>query len=142
MWKYNSAPELYHYGVLGMKWGVRRSQKQLEKAAKYRKKGDKETANKLKEKANKSLTKHKNRVGDKAFDRISNTSTGKLFAESLLMGSGYGALKYNQARAKGDSRAKAFVKTVLYSNANFLTSGVLSVAEPRIKEQRAKRKEK
>lgn len=128
--------ELYHYGVLGMKWGVRRSQKQLEKASKYRKQGDTEKASKLEEKANKSLNKHKSRAGDKAFDRISNTSTGKLFAESLLMGGGYGALKYNQARVKGDSKAKAYVKTILSSNVNLATGGILSVVEPRMKKKK------
>lgn len=37
MWKYNTTPEsdeLMHYGVLGQKWGVRRSERQLARARK------------------------------------------------------------------------------------------------------------
>lgn len=52
--------------------------------------------------------------------------------KSYLLGGGYGALKYNQARADGASRGKAALEGILYTYGNMFTGGALSVAEPRL----------
>lgn len=124
--------ELYHYGVLGMKWGVHRARKNSAKAEKYQKKGNTKKASKYSDKADRITQKHKTRVGEKAYDRITNTSTGKLYAESLVMGT-YGALKYNQLKAKGVSTGKSAVLGMLSGAGNLVTGGLISVIEPRAK---------
>lgn len=151
--------ELRHYGVLGMKWGVHRAKRNVSKAstarksakewdeiakynekkgktkqaAKYREyaKKDRADAKKYDSKA-KQIEKKNQKLagGKKAYDYMKKQSMGETIAKSYLFGT-YGALKYNQARSKGNSRAKSAVDAIVYGVGNNLTMGILSVAEPR-----------
>lgn len=138
--------ELMHYGVLGMKWGQRRARKNYKKADKLSKKAGRtrdaakaaeykkqaEQHNKI---ARDTENYHKKMAGEKAYNYTKNQSTGKTLAKAYLMGNGYGALKYNQARAKGDTRLRAGVKGVASGVANAYTGQALSVIEPRMSKQ-------
>ena len=153
-----------HYGVLGMKWGVRRSEKALEKAAQHRRNAkdydSKQSLAKLSDKQRAKMTKNRNKelalakkeeqkakdiekkhrslAGDAAYERVKSTSTAKLLGQTWLTGGTYGALKYNQALAEGASQGKAWVKGFVSNVANNVTMGALSVAEPRVKASKRK----
>jgi len=119
-----------HYGVVGMKWGVRKAKAYQSAANSARRSGNTAKANKYQSKANAITSKNK-RLAGSAYNYTKKESTAKTVAKAHLMGS-YGALKYNQARGKGASRGKAFASALLYSNANSLTGGAMSVIEPRV----------
>lgn len=126
---------IMHYGVLGMKWGQRKVRQHSEKArnmnksAKYRAKHA--------AKAKKIENKHRLYGGNAAYNRVKKTSLGKAVLQSLVFGT-YGALKYNSARAKDNSRAESAINATLYYVGNNLTSGLMSVVEPRLDKNKKK----
>lgn len=96
----NGSPHLSHYGVLGMKWGVRHSpsrayKKASKKASKLQKKAD--TAN---QKADKARTKARR-------SRYGITDTGRTIWENRQIRAGKLSRKADKATKKADKWIKS-----------------------------------
>ena len=123
---------LVHYGVLGMKWGVRkdrrykytsmRTKSLTKRAEKAEKKGKTEKAAKLGAKAKASKQTDKNLL-----KYAKKTSVGKAIAQNVIFGP-TGAKTYATMRANGSSRKKAITTQVINRSIGIALGAVMGSA--------------
>lgn len=148
MWTYNyNNQELYHYGVKGMKWGVRKAQAHTNKAASLRKRADEydakgktKKAASLREKAgnlNKKAAAEKRLVDfKKEANKIRDKRTVGEKVVTFLIGGVFANQTYNSARAAGASSAGATGAVIL---GNILGGPIGQVAITKMYEHGAKK---
>lgn len=121
--------ELYHYGVLGMKWGIRKARKNGTTYT-YKSHGQKKWEKKLAKerqegkdtsKAERKLAAYKTRDSHRQ-SYVSSRSTGRLLASKLVFNLD-GADAYRRARASGASVGKSYINYLLSGN----TSGMMEL---------------
>lgn len=114
--------ELYHYGVLGMKWGIRKARKNGTTYT-YKSHGQKKWEKKLAKaqqkgkdtsKAERKLAAYKTRDSRRQ-SYVSSRSTGRLLATKLVLNLD-GADAYRRARASGASVGKSYINYLLSGN--------------------------
>lgn len=120
MWEYNSPNELYHHGILGMKWGIRRFQNKdgtLTSAGRKRLKRNSEDSSD-------SPKNTKTESGSSTSNSKSSTSTKKSVKDMsdaelqaainrLNLETRYSELTKSDSPSKNNSRAKKFITDVL-----------------------------
>lgn len=146
---------LQHYGVVGMRWGIRHDKSVRAAKALYK-------ANRKAIKSDKSLTKAQrkkkiaasreewmqerenaanrlySRNSREANRRIARMSSGKVYLLSKTLGS-HGALKYTESRAKGHGRLRSAAVGTARQIADNATLGVGSGVEY-VRNRRARKK--
>ena len=148
MWKYTHTDELYHYGVLGMKWGMRRAAKQGVKYQ-YKSIGQKKYETKVHKLKQKPVSRFNNRRITRAESKLkmykardlnrveyaSKTSIGKAYVKQFLMGP-IGSGSYSRFRSAGYGRAISAL-----GSATPITSKIVenNAAKNRMKESGSKR---
>lgn len=148
---------LVHYGVLGMKWGVRKKKetgngnynkssdteyyekRSAKLAKKVAKANSSKKVKKIASKAAKAnrMAKRSANLDKKVSKYTKNTSVGKSIAQSLLLGPN-GSTHYARARALGKSKGKALVEAWLYSESTESSSYINYVYDKKKKTKKKK----
>lgn len=120
MWEYNSPNELYHHGILGMKWGIRRFQNKdgtLTSAGRKRLKqnGDNSSGNSKNNKTESNSSTSNSKSSTPAKKSVKDMSDAELQAaiNRLNLETRYSELTKSDSPSKNNSRAKKFIADVL-----------------------------